>query len=245
MSELGIQLYSISDIDDSLSTVLERVGETDFDGVEFAGLGDTGIEDVATALDATGLAVAGAHVGIDALRDKQETTVESYRTLDCNDLVLPYYDEEHFESRAAVEETAAEFDALADALADHGVRFHYHNHDHELVELEDGTPALEALIEATDNTYFEVDLGWVGAAGHDPVSFFERHVDDIRLVHLKDYVAGTRDGAEIGEGDLDVDACVDAVNDHDVEWGIYEYEDRRDSYETVDVGAERLAPRFA
>lgn len=40
MTAIGFQLYSLHDVSDPLTTVLSRVGEAPFDGVEFAGLGD-------------------------------------------------------------------------------------------------------------------------------------------------------------------------------------------------------------
>ncbi|WP_231751484.1 sugar phosphate isomerase/epimerase [Halogeometricum sp. CBA1124] len=114
---------------------------------------------------------------------------------------------------------------------------HYHNHDQEFADL-DGEPALTRLMEATEDVSFELDLGWVGAAGYDPLSYLDDHADRIRLVHLKDYHAEAGEPAEVGEGDIDVEETVSAVRDHGFDWLIYEAEERPDSYETLDNAAE-------
>jgi sugar phosphate isomerase/epimerase len=148
MTAFGFQLYSLHAVEDPLPTVLERVGETGFDGVEFAGLGDAGVDELADALDRAGLAVAGAHVGLDEVEANPEGVAETYRALDCPDVVVPWLGPEQFESVAAVEAAAERLTAAADALAARDLRLHYHNHDQEFVEL-DGEPALSHLLRAT------------------------------------------------------------------------------------------------
>lgn len=243
MPDLGIQLYSLHDVDDSLPTVIERVGETAFTSVEFAGVSDSdSVDELSTALRESGVEVAGAHVGIDALEDETGTIIEMYRSLGTESLIVPWLSPEHFESRTTVEATADRLSRLADRVEERGAQLQYHNHDHELVSLDgDGESALEILIGATDGVGFEIDLGWVGAAGHDPESFVERHAETITHVHVKDYDAAVGETVPIGQGDLDPDSCSETARKHGIEWLIYEAEDRPDSYETLTNGAEVLS----
>ncbi|SFR64624.1 sugar phosphate isomerase/epimerase family protein [Halogeometricum limi] len=239
MTSFGFQLYSLHGVDDPLPTVVERVGETDFEGVELAGLGEVEPDTVADATNAAGLEIAGAHVPLEALEEEFETTVEAYRRLGCEDVVVPWMDPEHFESVESVEAAAARLDAVADDLSEHDISLHYHNHDQEFVELNDG-PALTTLLAETENVGLELDLGWAGAAGYDPLSYLHDHADRVRLVHLKDYDAESGDVVEVGDGDLDIEAAVDAVRDHGFDWLIYEAEERPDSYGTLDHAASVL-----
>lgn len=238
---LGIQLYSIRDVEDPLPEVVERVGDTAFEGVEFAGLEDAA--GVASALDGAGVTPAGAHVGLDALEEEFEATVDTYRTVGCRDLAVPWLGPEHFESEESVAAIAERLSAAAADLGDRDLRLHYHNHDQAFTDLGDRT-ALEALVEATDDVGFEFDLGWVGMAGHDPIELFEEYADRCTLVHVKDYHEDTGEEAEAGEGDLDLEAVAEIGDDAGVEWAIYEYEGRPDSYETLDNGAAALEPYF-
>lgn len=234
MYETAFQLYSIADVKDKTDTILETVGELSYDGVEFAGFAGT-IDEVVAALEETGLEAASAHVGIDALENNLDETLETYRALDCEHLVIPWLDPEAFESRDAVESTATRLAEIADELPP-GVTLHYHNHDHEFVEI-DGYPALEHVIELTEDVRIEPDLGWIGVAGYDPVAFLDRHGDRISHVHVKDYDADAEEPVEGGDGELDTDALAAVARKNNVDWLIYEHEDRQNSYETANIGA--------
>nr|WP_233265004.1 sugar phosphate isomerase/epimerase [Halomarina oriensis] len=226
-------------VEDALPAVLDHVGETTFDGVEFAGLPTDPEESeaVATALETNGLAAAGTHAGLDDLEEDLDAVVSACRTVDCSAVVVPWLDPSVFEERASVEAAAARLTDAAERLDDHGLSLHYHNHDQEFVDL-DGRPAVETLLEAAPDVGFELDLGWAGAAGHDPLAVFEQYADRIDIAHLKDYDAETGDPVEVGRGDLDVEAVVEAVRTHDVDWLVYEVEQRPDTYETLDYADE-------
>jgi sugar phosphate isomerase/epimerase len=241
MTQLGFQLYSLHAIDDPLPAVLERIGETPFAGVEFAGLGDTAPDTLAATLADADLRAAGAHVDIEALETNVAETAETYRSLGCSELTVPYLDPAAFESATALDDTAGRLSDIATDLAADDIGLHYHNHDHEFVSVEN-QPALSGLAARLENVSLQVDLGWVGAAGHDPLAFFEEHEDQIELAHLKDYDGETGETVPLGEGDLDLDATMAAVEASDVEWLIYEAEERPDSYETLEYAVEVMEP---
>lgn len=236
MTSLGFQLYSLHAVDEPLAVILERVGATPFSGVEFAGLDGASVEEVSAALDRTGLAAAGAHVSLEELEDDPAGVVERYRSLGVSDLTVAWLDPEHYATVDAVELAAERLSAAAETLADLDMALHYHNPGHEFVALE-GELALDRLLAGAPTVGLQLDLGWVGAAGLDPLAFFEGHADRIDLVHLKDYDASAGEPAVVGEGDLDLARTVEAVRGADVDWLLYEAEARPDSYETLDHAA--------
>ncbi|WP_101294302.1 sugar phosphate isomerase/epimerase family protein [Halegenticoccus soli] len=261
----GIQLYSLCALDEPLPDLLDRVGDTPFQGVEFAGLGDASPDAVAEALSANRLAVAGAHVGIDELEAEFDDAVARYRAIGCETVVVPYLPDEAFESADAVSRTAERLSDLADRLADVGLDLAYHNHDHEFVGLGDdvasaddsaasaadravspadsgGETAFERLLAETDaRLSIELDAGWAAAAGHDPVALLDEYGDRIPIVHLKDVAFEARTPVELGEGDLDVDAAVDAARRAGVDWIVYEHDDPSDPAESLAHGAAELS----
>ena len=236
MTAFGFQLYSLRDVDDPLPTVLDRIGETPFTGVEFAGFDGDEPAAIAATLDDAGLSSAAVHVHLDAIEADPDGVAATARDLDCRDVVVPWLDPRHFRSVAAVEAAADRLADAADALAAHDVRLHYHNHDQEFVSL-DGRPALAHLLDATDRVGLEFDLGWAGSTGADPLAFFDAHADRIRLVHLKDYDAAAGETVPVGTGDLDLRRTVDAVRENGVDWLVYEAEDGPDTYDTLDHAA--------
>lgn len=234
MTEIGLQLYSLHGVDEPLPAVLERVGRAGFDGVEFAGLDGSEPAAVAAALDDHELAAVGTHVGLETL-ESGDAVVQTYRDLGCRHLTVPWLPPDAFDSRSAVGDAAGRLDSIARTVEVHDVQLHYHNHDHEFRRLGDGS-ALDALLELTD-IGFQLDLGWAGVAGYDPLALLDRYADRIDLVHLKDYDAAAGDTAPVGEGDLDLGATVAAVRDHGVDWLIYEAEHDPDSYASLDQAA--------
>lgn len=240
MTAIGFQLWSLHDVPDPLPHVLDRVGETGFAGVEFAGLDDTAEQDVRSALDRNDLATAGMHVAIDDIEASPEGIADTSRTLDGENVVVPWLDPTNFEDRDAIEAAASRLDTLADTVADHGLTLHYHNHDQEFATV-DHRPALEHLVEATDTIRFQVDLGWVGAAGYDPLPFLDSIRDRVDLVHLKDYDADRGEPVPVGTGHLDVPATIDLVQESGVDWLVYEAETAPDDYDTLTRAADRLA----
>ncbi|GAA0261821.1 sugar phosphate isomerase/epimerase family protein [Halobacterium noricense] len=237
MTQFGFQLYSLHAVDDPLPAVVERVGETPFDGVEFAGLDDATTDELNAALDSAGIDAAGAHVGLGDLETDPEGVAQTYRDLGCEAVAVSWLDPEHFASDDAATVASERLAAAADDLAEHGLDLHYHNHDQEFTDL-DGAPAIDALLDAADGVGYQIDLGWVGAAGYEPLDVFETYADRIDLVHLKDYDAAAGKTVKVGEGDLDIAATVDAVRDADVDWLVYEAEEHPDSYATLDYAAD-------
>ncbi|GGL39101.1 sugar phosphate isomerase [Halarchaeum grantii] len=242
MTNVGFQLYSLHAVDDPLPAVVERVGETGFGGVEFAGLDGASVAALTDALDAAGLDAAGAHVALDDIEADPAGVAETYRALGCTDVAVPWLDPEHFASAEAVEATGERLDAAARALDEHGLTLHYHNHDQELVEV-DGRHALDYLADVTDVVGLQPDLGWIGAGGGDPLAFLDAHADRIDQVHLKDYVAGEPGTVKVGDGDIDIAAVVEACREHGFSWLIYEAEERPDSYETL-AHADAVVERY-
>ncbi|WP_339103487.1 sugar phosphate isomerase/epimerase [Haloterrigena salinisoli] len=241
MVRTGIQLYTLRGLEDELPTLLRRVAETEFDGVELAGFGETAPREVAAVLEDVDLEVAGAHVGIDALEDDLDGVAETCAALDCDRVVVPYLGDGHFESAAAVRETAARLSELADRLAERGLALGYHNHDHEFVPLEgDDRSAFDLLIDETDaSLLIELDVGWAAAAGRDPTALLERLEGRAPLVHLKDVAEGRP--VELGDGEVDVDACAAAARDAGAEWLLYEHDEPSDPAASLARGARTLS----
>ena len=107
-------------------------------------------------------------------------------------------------------QTAAALNQRAAALKPLGIRLAYHNQNVEFSPV-DRTTGWDILWRETDPglVSFEVDVGWIAAAGLDPVKFLERSRGRVSLLHVKDGAAGTQPNfklkiiqAEVGVGTL-------------------------------------------
>lgn len=236
--ETAIQLYTLRDLDEPLTETIARVAEVGFDGVEFAGSPENPVA-VADALDDHGLSAAGAHVGYAELRDDLAGAIDVAETVGYDTLVVPYLDETYFDTEGAVTDTAGVLSELADQLADGEHTLAYHNHDHEFVSLGD-RDAFDALVAHSDDAVaFEVDAGWVTAAGRDPAELIRSLGSRVPLVHLKDCDGTTP--VELGEGDLVIDETVAAAEEVGSDWLVYEHDHPDDPVASLEHGADVLA----
>ncbi|HEX2818447.1 MAG TPA: sugar phosphate isomerase/epimerase, partial [Phenylobacterium sp.] len=100
----------------------------------------------------------------------------------------------------------------------------YHNHNIEFAPKGE-TNGLEILLKYTDPALvpFEMDVGWVVAAGHDPFALLKAHPGRFRQMHVKDVKASTKanfafqqDPADIGSGIIDWKRLLPAAYAHGV-----------------------------
>jgi sugar phosphate isomerase/epimerase len=107
--------------------------------------------------------------------------------------------------------TAARLNERAAELKRAGIRLGYHNHNIEFAPI-GGTTGWDVLRNETDPklVFFEIDVGWIAAAGLDPVTFLNAHKGPVRWLHVKDLKASTKpnfalsmDPTEVGSGKMD------------------------------------------
>ncbi|MFH5801975.1 sugar phosphate isomerase/epimerase family protein [Haladaptatus sp. CMAA 1911] len=246
----SIQLYTLRNLPDSVPQLIQRVGGVDnngapgYDAVEFAGLGDADPSEIATILDQNELSAPSAHIGFDPIENDFEATVDAYSQLGCDTFIIPYIGPSQFSSREKVNDLAERINSAADRLEEEDIRLGYHNHNHEFQMLGDQT-AYDVLVEATDDhVIFEVDVGWVLAAGHDPVDHISRYSDRVELIHMKDMTVDgdQHDFAEIGEGDVDMrEVAETARNVANVDVLVYEHDQPGSPASSTSTGAGFLS----
>jgi sugar phosphate isomerase/epimerase len=84
-----------------------------------------------------------------------------------------------------------------------GIKFGFHNHNSEF-QTDNGQVLYDVLLQHTDPelVHMEMDLGWVLAAGMDPLQYFKKYKGRFPLWHLKDMKG--KHSTEFGKGLLDV-----------------------------------------
>jgi sugar phosphate isomerase/epimerase len=85
------------------------------------------------------------------------------------------------------------------------IKFGYHNHNTEFQKVGDKV-LYDVLLERTDPklVHMEMDLGWVIAAGYDPIEYFNKYPGRFPLWHLKDMSKTTKSSVEFGKGDVNI-----------------------------------------
>jgi sugar phosphate isomerase/epimerase len=234
----AINLYSVRELNIEMMDLLDRVADAGYDGVQFSGgLRGENLDAVAAKLHETGLEATGAHVSIEELEDDLEAIYERYaEILGCASVIVPYLGEKHFATERAFDLTKERLSVLVTDACAFDWPVHYHNHAHELAEI-DGTTGLDRLT-GIDGLGIELDVGWALVGGCDPVELIRSHADRINHLHLKDMDAETREFREIGEGDVNMTECAEAARAAGVEWFIYEHDQPTDPAASIQTGAE-------
>lgn len=239
MTRTAINLYSVRNLDEPTTAILDRVADAGYDGVQFSGGVGRDVDAVRRTLADHGLDVTPPHVDVDDLETNLEETLARYDELGCDGVVVPWLPPEDFANEAAVSETVDRLTVLADRVRSAGFSFHYHNHNQEFQSV-GTTTGFDRLFSETD-FHIELDVGWAAVGGRDPTVLIEMIGDRGPLIHLKDVDVESGTPVEIGTGDVDMQACADAARGVGAEWLIYEHDHPEDPVESIEHGAEFLA----
>lgn len=227
---IGVQLYTVeAELKKSFFPTLKRVALIGFKEIEMAGFYDKTAEDLRKSFDELRLRCPSAHcVKTEQSDDEILRTADFCLELGAEHMVCASPGLREPDRRAAAAAPGASMDdmmtlddwrwnaerlnQIGALLQKSGMRFAYHNHNHEFTNY-GGTIAYDELLRLTDPKLvaFEMDCGWVVAAGYDPVKYLEKFPQRIQMLHIKDEKAGYKpstgsDAApttEIGRGMVD------------------------------------------
>ncbi len=236
---IGLQLYTLGDEPaKDLSGVLARLATTGLRDLELPSLLGKKPAELDSAAKQAGVAFTCIHLGVPplapagslSLGSEVSRIVDDLGILGIKDVVLPlmplpasFKPGPGIDFRSAVvkslaeagpdhwKKTAALLNERAAALKPHGIRVGYHNHNVEFARFGKQS-GFDILAAETDRklVFLEVDIGWVAAAGIDPVAFLKRYSGRVRWMHVKDVKASTKpnvafqmDPTEVGSGKQD------------------------------------------
>ena len=235
---IGLQLYTLgSDAAKDLDGTLAQVAKIGYRNIELAGLLGKTAPEMKAAMDRAGLTCTSAHIqgramGAQTFSGDLSKLADDLNVLGVKSAVMPlFYIPDRFElkpnqgedgpaflSRMAGQMTLDDWKWNADflnqkgrALRSAGITVGYHNHNNEFAPI-DGTTGMDVLLKETDPSLvtFEMDAGWVTAAGHDPFALLKEHKGRFTLMHVKDIKATTKanfnlkqDPTEVGGGMID------------------------------------------
>jgi sugar phosphate isomerase/epimerase len=234
---VGLQLYTVGDaIRKDLDGSLAKIASIGYRVVEPASYHGYTPQQLREAADRHGLKCTSIHIGAKAsggnpgLDQDLPRLAADLHLLGVTDVVMPMFvTPERFGGAKPGEgsgymgrvsagltvddwkRTAALLNEKGAALRREGLRLGYHNHNPEFAPVA-GTTGLEVLLAETspDAVVFEMDVGWVAAAGVDPVALLRKFGKRFQLMHVKDIQASTKanyalqqDPTEVGSGSMD------------------------------------------
>ncbi|MCK5739575.1 sugar phosphate isomerase/epimerase [bacterium] len=245
-SVIGAQLYTLRDFTQTpadIAKTLKRVKTMGYDAVQLSALGPIAVTELKKILDGEGLVAAATHVSFEKMRDETEKVIEDHHLLECKHPAVGSMPGE-FQNETGFHQFAKEASAVARKLKTAELSFSYHNHSFELGKFGD-TTGLDILFNESDATVFnfEIDTYWIQHGGSDPAAWIKKGSNRIPIVHFKDMVIQEKKQimAEVGEGNLNWPAILDACKTAGVEWYLVEQDIcQRDPFESLAISLRNM-----
>jgi sugar phosphate isomerase/epimerase len=245
---VGAQLYTVREFTKDLAGIaesLKKVADIGYKTIQISGFGPADPKEVAKLCEDNGLKVVSTHRSWPAFLEDLDNEIEIHKLWKCDHPAIGGLPGE-YHTPDGLKRFLDELAPIAEKLAAEGMDFSYHNHNHELVKY-DGKTWLAMLYEQAppDMLKAEIDTFWIQAGGGDPAAWVRMCAGREPLLHLKDFAMAPgreRRFAEIGEGNMNWAAILEAAQEGGVEWYLVEQDQcyERDPFESLAISYRNL-----
>ena len=245
---LAAQMYTVreftktpADVADSLT----KVKALGYDAMQVSAFGEISPRELKNLADGEGLEICATHTSYERMRDETQAVIDEHLLWGCKYPAIGGIPQNFRESGGdGFRRFAVEASEVARKLAAAGLTFGYHNHSFELERFGDRT-GLQILLEDSDPEVFqlEIDTYWIQHGGGDPAEWIRKAAGRADLVHVKDMAMRGREQlyAEVGEGNLNWPAILDACTAAGTLWYIVEQDTcQRDPFESLGISLRNL-----
>ena len=248
----GAQGYTIRDhLKDraEIERSMKRIKAIGYDCVQVGGL-PISDQELKAMLDGLGLHCCTSSGNYDAMlagADGIKDAVTGARLFGTNLIAIASMPEPFRDSEDGFKRYAETLNIIAAALGNEGCKLNYHPHSFEFLTFGGGRNGMDVLLGETDpdNVYFMLDTHWLAGAGVNPPDWIRKAGGRMPVVHFKDYavVSGAQslEGiskayAEVGEGNLNWPAIIEACRDINVQYAVVEQDTcKGDPFDSLSV----------
>ncbi|HLV34243.1 MAG TPA: sugar phosphate isomerase/epimerase [Spirillospora sp.] len=222
---IGLQLYTLREAaaKDGYETVVRRVAEIGYVGVEPAGFPGSSVEAAAKLFKELGLEVPSIHARF-PVGDAKNEAIETAQALGSKRIIAGIGRGDQWDTLDKIKANCDLINEAAANTAPHGIVVGYHNHWWEFDTVVNGRPAFEYMLEQLDpSVFFQIDTYWVQVGGHNVVDVLKQVGARAPLLHIKDGPADSPDAdmVAVGSGAMDWNAIM-AASASTAEWHIVE-----------------------
>lgn len=240
---IGLELYTVgAELDKDYDGTLRQIAAIGYQEVETGVSPKRKAADVKKSFEDAGLRCQALHMGFGGMEEAIPYAKEIGATYVISSVTLPKapepgkFDMNSFMAQLSAltkddfKKIAARCNEMGEQARKAGLQFGYHNHNFEFKPLGGGEIGYDIVLRETDPSLvkFELDCGWMAAAGHDPVAYVTKYPKRYRLLHIKDFhptatpSVGLDESvrpkpAELGRGHVDYKPIFAAAKKSDVE----------------------------
>lgn len=234
LKKFGLQLYTLRDdlVKSDPREILKLVASAGYKQLEsyegpkgiFWGMNN---QEFKSIVEDMGMKLVSSHCDIEKnLHEKAEQAA----AIGMKYLICPSIDEQ--KTADDYKKYAEKFNKCGQICKKAGIRFAYHNHDHDFKTV-DGQIVQDLYMKNTDPALvdYEIDFYWVVTARQDPETWLKKYPNRFRLCHIKDRTKGAteRDAScTLGQGSIDYvkilrDAKANGMKYYIVEQELYDH----------------------
>ena len=244
---IGLELYTVNaELDKDYDGTLHQIAAVGYKEVEAGVSSKRSAADVRKSLRAAGLQCQAMHIGMGGIDEAIPYAKEVGARYVISSVTFPTpppppSEPGKFDMKALMEQLsaftlddykkiAARCNEMGEQAKKAGMQFAYHNHNFEFKPQAGGAIGYDVVLRETDPALvkFELDCGWMAAAGHDPVAYLTKYPKRYRLLHIKDFhptpspSVGLDESlrpkpAELGRGHIDYKPIFAAAKNTEVE----------------------------
>jgi len=195
---IGLQLYSVRELlPKDFDGTLKQLHGMDYGVAEAAGYFNKTAAEWKKAMDDAGLRCISSHHVLADLKSKLNELIDYGKAIGLEYMICSWagmHRDPAKKGELNLDDwrwVADQFNEIGQQVKAAGMQFGYHNHTIEF-RTEDGVLYYDELLKRTDPKYviFEMDCGWVVAAGYDPVTRLSKTPERFPLLHVKDMTKG-------------------------------------------------------
>jgi sugar phosphate isomerase/epimerase len=210
---IGLQLYSVRELlPKDFDGTLHQLAAAGYVEVEAAGYFGRTAAEFRHAMDQAGLRCISTHYPMNQLTPHLDEDIEYAHALGLQYIVCPSPTHKDPAARGPLNLedwrwVAGELNKIGEKVKAAGMTFGYHNHGPEFGK-ENGVVFYDELLRLTDPklVVFEMDCGWVFAAGRNPIDYLSKTPERFPLLHVKDMAKGANGqyhSVVLGQGAMD------------------------------------------
>jgi sugar phosphate isomerase/epimerase len=245
---VGLQLYSVRELlPKDFEGTLKKVAGAGYKDVEAAGYYDKTAAQFKAAMDQAGLRCISTHHPMSVLSPRLDELIEYGHNLGLSYIVCPSPTRRDPKAKGALnlddwKWVAGELNRIGEKVKAAGMTFGYHNHGPEFGK-EGDTVFYDELLKLTDPqlVVFEMDCGWVYAAGRNPIDYLGKTPERFPLLHVKDMEKGANGqmhSVVLGHGGMDYAPILKAAT------GLKHYFIEQEDFDMDPIEALRLDAEY-
>lgn len=229
----GVQLYMLrQQAQTDLAGVFREIHEAGFQQVELYPIAYSHpAPEIRRMLKEADLEAVAGHFDYAGLEQKLDFAHE----LGLKYYVCPMVPQDQWTSLAGFGKAADLFNRVGTGAKARGMEMVFHTHCYEFKPME-GTNGFTHLMKHTDPALvkLELDIYWLKQGGQDPMAILKSYANRVRLIHMKDRLAGAKTGynmdppqyfTELGKGTIDWPAILKQARAEGVQYAFVDQDD--------------------